>query len=61
MSKKLRLDRKIVFQNTFYTKCINVMILKYSIGPSINLDNAKSIQYSYPCVLKDVVLINNQQ
>ena len=35
MSEKFRLDRKIGFQNTFYTKCINVII--YSIGPSIIL------------------------
>ena len=35
MSKKLRLDRKIGFQNTFYTKCINVII--DSIGPAIIL------------------------
>ena len=34
-SEKLRLDRKIGFQNTFYTKCINVII--DSIGPSIIL------------------------
>ena len=33
--KKIRLDRKIGFQNTFYTKCINVII--DSIGPSIIL------------------------
>ena len=33
MSKQLRLDRKIGFRNTFYTKCINVVI--DSIGPSI--------------------------
>ena len=31
MSEKFRLDRKIDFQNTFYTKCINVII--DSIGP----------------------------
>ena len=31
MSEKFRLDRKIGFQNTFYTKCINVII--DSIGP----------------------------
>ena len=31
MSKKIRLDRKIGFQNTFYTKCINVIF--DSIGP----------------------------
>ena len=35
MSKKIRLDRKIGFQNTFYTKCINVIV--NSIGPSIIL------------------------
>ena len=32
MSEKFRLDPKIDFQNTFYTKCINVII--DSIGPS---------------------------
>ena len=35
MSEKFRLDRKIGFQNTFYTKCISVII--DSIGPSIIL------------------------
>ena len=35
MSEKFRLDRKIGFQSTFYTKCINVII--GSIGPSIIL------------------------
>ena len=35
MSGKFRLDRKIGFQNKFYTKCINVII--DSIGPSIIL------------------------
>ena len=35
MSKKFRLDRMIGFQNTFYTKCANVII--DSIGPSIIL------------------------
>ena len=35
MSEKFRLDRKIGFQNIFYTKCINVII--DSIGPSIIL------------------------
>ena len=42
MSKKFRLARKIGFQNTFYTKCINVII--ESIGPSIIL---RSILYIY--------------
>ena len=35
MSEKFRLDRKIGFQNTFYTNCINDII--DSIGPSIIL------------------------
>ena len=35
MSEKFRLDRKIGVRNTFYTKCINVII--DSIGPSIIL------------------------
>ena len=35
MSEKFRLDRKIGFQNIFYTKCINV--ITDSIGPSIIL------------------------
>ena len=35
MSEKFRLDHKIGFQNTFNTKCINVII--DSIGPSIIL------------------------
>ena len=35
MSEKFRLDRKIGFQNMFYTKCINVII--DSIGLSIIL------------------------
>ena len=35
MSEKFRLDRKIGYRNTFYTKCINVKI--DGIGPSIIL------------------------
>ena len=35
MSEKFRLDHRFCFQNTFYTKCINVII--DSIGPSIIL------------------------
>ena len=35
MFEKLRLDRKIYFLNTFYTKHINIII--DSIGPSIIL------------------------
>ena len=41
MSKKIRQDRKIGFQNKFYTKCFNVII--DSIGPSIIL---RSIFYT---------------
>ena len=37
MSEKFGLDHKNGFQNTFYTKCINVTI--DSIGPSIILRN----------------------
>ena len=35
LSEKFRLDRKIGFQNTFYTKCLNV--ITDSIGPLIIL------------------------
>ena len=35
MIQRMRLDRKIGFQNTFNTKCINV--ITDSIGPSIIL------------------------
>ena len=59
MSEKFRLDRKIGFRNTFYTKCINVIV--DSIGPSIilrsihraSLANNLSIKlqsFSYPLV-----------
>ena len=44
MSKQFRLDRKIGFQITFYTKSINVII--DSIGPSI--------------ILRSIYLINNK-
>ena len=42
MSKKFRLDRKIGFQNMFYTKCTNVII--DSIGPSIILRSIVCLQ-----------------
>ena len=47
MSEKFRLDRKIGFQNTFYTKCITVII--DSIGPSIILRSiyTKVIKYLF--------------
>ena len=50
MSKKYRLDRKIGFQNTFYTKCINVII--DSIGPSIVL---RSVLKLYPRQLNNII------
>ena len=46
MSEKIRLDCKIGFQNTFYTKCINVII--NSIGPSIIL---RSIDWNICIIL----------
>ena len=49
MSEKFRLDRKIGFQNTLYTKCINVII--DSIGPSIIL---RSIGY---CIDPDMEIL----
>ena len=42
MSEKFRIDRKIGFQNTFYTKFINVII--YSIGPLIILRSIYTIK-----------------
>ena len=45
MSEKIRLDCKIDFQNTFCTKCINIII--DSIGPSIilrSVNNQDNIQ-----------------
>ena len=51
MSEKFRLDRKIGFRNTFYTKCINVKF--DSIGPSIIL---RSIIYtSCKCQIKTLL------
>ena len=43
MSEKFKLDHKIGFQNTLYTKCINVII--DSIGPSIILRSILYIKY----------------
>ena len=45
MSEKIRLIRKIGFRNTFYTKCINVII--HSTGPSIIL---RSIYKATTCI-----------
>ena len=54
MSETFRLDRKIGFQNTFYTKCINVII--DSIGPSIilrsiNISGARLLDSIYHMTL----------
>ena len=46
MSEKFRLDHKIGFRNTFYTKCINVII--DSIGPSIILRSIYTPIYFVP-------------
>ena len=54
MSEKFRLDRKIGFQNTFYTKCINVII--DSIGPSIILR-----KYSIYLKYKNIPPLNTNQ
>ena len=54
MSKKFRLDRKIGFQNTFYTKCINVII--DSIGPSIILRSIYTIQSLHPIKLTQYIV-----
>ena len=45
LSKNFRLDRRIVFHNTFYTKCINVII--NSIGPSIILRSIFDLYYVF--------------
>ena len=57
MSQKLRLGRKIDFQNMFYTKCINVII--DSIGPSIILRSI--LKWNFPLNMdcqKDKAMIN---
>ena len=61
MSEKFRLDRKIGFQNTFYTKCINVII--DSIGPSIILRSIylqKYLVFTQNNRLDDMVLLSTQ-
>ena len=57
MSEKNRLDRKIGFQNMFYTKCINVII--DNIGPSIILRSIISLlkQRKQPPPCSDVTVI----
>ena len=47
MSEKFRIDRKIGFQNTFYIKCINVII--DSIGPSIILRSIYILEIRCQC------------
>ena len=48
MSENFRLDRKFGFGNTFYTKCINVII--DSIGPSIILRSILNYSSSANCL-----------
>ena len=65
MSEKLRLDRKIGFQNKFYTKCINV--ITDSIGPSSILRSIVpeptktqlSLTWDYNVSLKQYLLLIN--
>ena len=45
MSEKFRLDRKIGFQHTIYTKCINLIIER--IGPSIILRSIFMLSVSH--------------
>ena len=52
MSEKFRRDRTIGFQNTFYTKCINIFI--DSSGPSIIL---RSIYLNYKWIDKKIITI----
>ena len=64
MSGKFRPDRKIGFQNTFYKKCINVII--EGIGPSVILRSIlsnKSLQariffLNKFCISKPNFLVN---
>ena len=49
MSEKFRFDRKIGFQNTFYTKYINVIIIIDNIGPSIILRSIFCSQRTLGC------------
>ena len=55
LSEKFRLDRRIGFQNTFYTKCINVII--DSIGPSIILRSIERPKGHWPEVVVHLYMI----
>ena len=52
MAENFKRGRNIGFQNTFYTKCVNIII--DSIGPSIIL---KSIYRFYQLIKYGVILI----
>ena len=55
VSKKFRLGRKIGFQNTFYIKCINVII--DSIGPSIILRSiCSNFGVSHNILIESIIL-----
>ena len=49
MSEKIRLDREIGFRNTFWTKCITVII--DSIGPLIILRSIVQIKEKLMCTI----------
>ena len=52
MSENFRLDRKIGFQNTFYTKCTSVII--DSTGPSIILRSIYQFEGQSPIPWMDL-------
>ena len=56
MSKFFRLDRKIGFQNSFYTKCIDVIF--DSIGPSIILRSIVYQSLQSPSVVRLLTFSN---
>ena len=60
MSEKFSIDRKIGFQNTFYTKCINVII--DCIGPSIILRSIfiMLISVEMPTIVVGILLSMNR-
>ena len=56
MSEKIKQDRKIGFQNTFYTKCTNTII--DTIGPSINLRSIVEVVVCLFCCFTSQVNVN---
>ena len=58
MSKNFKLDRKIGFQNMFYTKCINVII--DSIDPLIILSSIFLILNSWETDLQKSIDLSSE-